>query len=325
MIEGSVKMRSNWIVRAFYYGVLFFGFASNFSGAAEVRLGEKALESSSNISTWVSQIQPMSSLSSATATLTLSQNMVLENCEDYPYMETKAYASEGYVQMLDHIKTGLNKGLQCLAGMGSSSGKLHDFHRREALKLMEIIESKKRKTLRCVKDEIFAFAVSKGKATKNSISDTSNLDAYLQDLDHPGIVFDLFRIGGYLSQKHDMKTLVEFYGFEEAQASQHLAGRLLQENHRYGDLAGLHFHEMIHWLGHEHSIIEPDVTFLYDTCCFDGSDFIDNNEVNKKFQKRACDILRDDELWSVSGIDRKNVWQAKNYGQIKIDMKRFSY
>ena len=92
------------------------------------------------------------------------------------------------------------------------------------------------------------------------------------------------------------------------------------------DLPALLFHEMVHWLGHEHSAIYPDMAHLYETCCFGGSDYIDDPQQNARFQASACRILKDDDLWSnaYSRYRQMRQWHFKDYGRLKI-MMRDSY
>ena len=79
---------------------------------------------------------------------------------------------------------------------------------------------------------------------------------------------------------------------------------------------------MIHWLGHEHSAIQPDMAHLYETCCF-GSDYVKNPKLNARFQTRACKVLKDTELWSnaYSPYRKMRLWHYKGYDLLKADMR----
>ena len=76
-------------------------------------------------------------------------------------------------------------------------------------------------------------------------------------------------------------------------------------------------------MGHEHSALYPDVTHLYETCCFGGSDFIDDEARNASYQDRACAILKDDELWGypVSRYRQMRLWHDKRYDELKQQMR----
>ena len=80
---------------------------------------------------------------------------------------------------------------------------------------------------------------------------------------------------------------------------------------------------MVHWLGHEHSAIYPDLAHLYETCCFGGSDYIDDAAANRDHQKTACAILKDDALWAhgYSPYRQMRVWRLKGYDGFKTRMR----
>ena len=74
-------------------------------------------------------------------------------------------------------------------------------------------------------------------------------------------------------------------------------------------------------LGHEHTSIYPDLTFLYETCCFGGSEYIEDEHVNADFQARACAILKDDELWPANLYQQMRMWHHKGYDQLKREIR----
>ena len=138
-------------------------------------------------------------------------------------------------------------------------------------------------------------------------------------------MLDTFRLGGLLSQKFKPETYQLFFKLNQREIIQHLTGPPLrmQGIQRYENLPGLLFHEMIHWLGHVHSNIDPDVTFLYETCCFAGSEYINDEKANAEFQSRACDILKDEELWTAHPYKKMRLWHHKEYDQLKREMRDY--
>ena len=111
---------------------------------------------------------------------------------------------------------------------------------------------------------------------------------------------------------------------DDEQIKQHLTGKPLRLKgvKRYENLPGLLFHEMVHWLGHLHTNLEPDITFLYDTCCFGGSDFVEDKTANQNLQTRACNILKDDELWNANSYKKARLWKYKEYNELKREITR---
>ena len=102
---------------------------------------------------------------------------------------------------------------------------------------------------------------------------------------------------GILGVKGGRPWHVEIDG-REAQIVEHRHGQPIRAPslHRFEDRSALLFHEVIHWLGHEHGAIHPDVTHLYETCCFGGSDYIRDEALNRAHQQTACAILREDDI-----------------------------
>ena len=72
-----------------------------------------------------------------------------------------------------------------------------------------------------------------------------------------------------------------------------------------------------------HTNIDPDVTFLYETCCFGGSEYISDDQLNAGVQARACNILKDKELWSANPYKKMHLWQHKDYDQLKREMREY--
>jgi hypothetical protein len=136
----------------------------------------------------------------------------------------------------------------------------------------------------------------------------------------------LYRIGGLLSRRYDEDTYRSFFNLNEVQFREHLTGSplYLDNTHRYKNMSALLFHETVHWLEHTHGYIRPDVTTLYDTCCFGGSDFIDDKKLNSEFQAEAeaCNIMRDDELWSANNYQKVRLWHYKSYDRFKGRMRK---
>jgi hypothetical protein len=169
---------------------------------------------------------------------------------------------------------------------------------------------------------MFATAVATGPAP---VAADDPLYAQLRDVNHPAVVLDLYRLGGLLSRRFDDETYRNFFHLAEDEILEHRSGQPLRGNnlHRYQDRPSLLFHEVIHWLGHEHSAIFPDVTHLYETCCFGGSDYIDDEELNREHQQTACHILKDDALWSESHsrYRQMRIWHYKGYDTLKSEMR----
>lgn len=240
----------------------------------------------------------------------------VEQCGNYPYNRPAPNAER---QLAQDLSAGLRKGITCLAGSGPA-GRLHPYHEYQAHRLLSILESAEPKTFRCVADRIFANAV----ATSETLKSTNDaLSGVLRETRHPGVVLDTFRIGGLLSTRHSRETYREFFNLDEQQIREHLTGSPLRlgGTHRYRDLPGLLFHEMVHWLGHQHSALYPDVAHLYETCCF-GSDYIDNPKTNARFLAQACAALQDDDLWSTAYSPKQmRFWHFKGYHGLKTSMR----
>lgn len=235
-----------------------------------------------------------------------STALQFENCGTYPYAE----AAGGEKKLIQDVRDGLKQGLSCLIGKGPA-GYLHPYHHRQAYRLMSLLDNEQPKILQCVRDELFAYAV----ASSPEENGTSNAFR---------IKLDLYRLGGLLSPKFDSETYRSFFKLEDDEIKQMLTGKplRLQGLHRYRKRSELLFHEMVHWLGHVHeNHIRPDVTFLYDMCCFGGSEFIEDAESNKLYQTKACNILKDDELWSANSYKKMRLWRFKDYDQFKLDVR----
>lgn len=248
-------------------------------------------------------------------TLLIDQKYRIESCDHYPY-HNQQNARTGFITLRNDLKVGLNKGLQCLAGM-SETGSLHSYHESQLLALLNLLESDQTKTFKCVEDEMYAYAVAKppyDQLTQNKIT---------QDIPYPGLVVDTYRISGFLSGKHEPAVYRNFFKLDDRQINEHLNGnpQKIKGMHQYKNRAGLLFHEVVHWLGHEHTNISPDVVFLYDTCCFDGSDFINDKNSNLQFKNRACSILKDQELWEANKYKQMRLWKHKGYNQLKREMR----
>ncbi|GAA0396812.1 hypothetical protein GCM10009133_02370 [Cocleimonas flava] len=266
----------------------------------------------------------------------------IQDCEDYPYHANDNHNNDqaqnesgfqyavnknsdsnkhniGKTKLLRDIKQGLETGLQCLAG-NSPAGKLHPYHEEQALRLIKILNSKQAKTFRCVKDKTFAYAISTLPSDKQA---QLKKDDITRTIRYPGVIVDTYRIGGFISDKFNAETYRNFFKLNEEQIAEISNGKPvhLDTMHRYKNRSSLMFHEMIHWLGHEHSSINPDVTDLYDTCCFGGSDHITDNIANKKYQTKACNILKDKELWEANSYKKMQLWHFKEYDQLKREMR----
>jgi hypothetical protein len=199
-------------------------------------------------------------------------------------------------------------------------GPLHNYHQRQASRLIELLGDDQPKSLQCVSDRLFAYALA---ASPRQKLDDPELVDQLRKGPKLTILLDTYRIGGLLSKKFDEKTYQEFFHLNQQQINRHLTGKPLRLKgmHRYENLPGLLFHELIHWLGHVHGNLYPDITFLYETCCFGGSEYIQDDQMNKYYQARACNILRDDELWSANRYQQMRIWHHKEYDQLKREMR----
>ncbi len=258
-----------------------------------------------------------------------SLNIHIENCQQYPYHENETQLQKtsfnqstdtGANILIKDIQKGLEKGLQCLAG-NSNVGKLHPYHEEQAQRLIDLLMSKKTKTFRCVKDKTFAYAIAK-LPPKNKRTNGLG-DDITKTISYPGVIIDTYRIGGYVSDKFNAETYRNFFKLNDDQIKEIANGKPVQLDtmHRYKNRSSLMFHEMIHWLGHEHSSFHPDVTDLYDTCCFGGSDHISNSKMNNEFQTQACNILKDKELWEANSYKKMRLWKFKEYDQLKRKMR----
>lgn len=234
-----------------------------------------------------------------------SSSFQISNCADYPY-HINDNVEHGPGKLLKDIRQGLATGLQCLSGHGEM-GRLHAYHENNALRLAAIVSGRAQKQLQCVRDELFAVAIADSTSGQ-----------------HYRITIDTFRAGGLLSKRHEDEVYRAFFNLNPAQIREHKTGSPLRLDglHRMQDTAALMFHEMVHWLGEEHSGIYPDVTHLYETCCFGGSDFIRDEKTNQRFQLQACAILQDDELWSApTRYQQMVIWNDKDYDDLKTEMR----
>jgi len=241
-----------------------------------------------------------------------------QDCGAYPYNKIDAQAER---HLARDLHAALQQGIQCMIGKGPM-GQLHRYHEYQAHRLLQILESPRRKTFRCVADRMFANAVA---TTEKAPSPDDALHELLRETPHPAVVIDTFRVGGLLSTRHPPETYRNFFKLDEEQIREHLTGSPLRagDSHRYRDLPALLFHEMVHWLGFEHSALYPDMAHLYESCCFGGSDYIDDPQQNAAFQARACNTLRDDELWSnaYSKYRQMRLWRFKGYDRLKSEMR----
>lgn len=246
------------------------------------------------------------------------ESVEVRHCERYPYGEKRTDETALKLFRRD-LKRALDKGLQCLAGNGPM-GRLHPYHEEQARRLRELLEGEQVKTFLCVADEMYADAVA---TQKEPLPDSDGLSEILHRVRHPAVVMDVYRMGGLLSRRYSEETYREFFKLSDNQIQEHLTGSPLHldNTHRYQDMSALLFHEMIHWLGHSHSYVNPDVTTLYETCCFGGSDYISDDKLNKQYQAEACEILRDDELWSANNYQKVRLWHYKGYDQLKGRMR----
>lgn len=247
-------------------------------------------------------------------------NVQIRRCRGYPYHEGTD-ALNGARTLLSDLRKGLQTGLQCLAGQGPM-GRLHPYHEQQAARLLTLFEDSRVKTLTCVEDAMFATAVA---SSPRGTGVDDPLYTVLREVDHPAIVLDTYRLGGFLSRRFDDETYRSFFHLADAQIIEHRNGQPLRPAnlHRFADRPALLFHETVHWLGHEHSALYPDLALLYETCCFGGSDYIDDPVRNRAHQLTACAILRDGQLWSNG--DRPSVqmhlWHDKGYDTLKPQMR----
>jgi hypothetical protein len=242
----------------------------------------------------------------------------VEECGNYPYHDS-FNGEHGFRVLVGDVATGLRRGLQCLAGQGPA-GALHPFHEEQALALLSLLESELVKTFRCVEDRTSAYAVAK---PPPDTTDGSRFDDVTADVDFPAVVLDTFRISGFLTRRFEVGTYRDFFKLDDPLIEEHLTGQpqRLSGIHRIENREALLFHEMIHWLGHVHSNLYPDVVDLYEACCFGGDDRIPDPASNARFQRRACDILRDDELWSANHYRQMRLWRYRGYDRLKRDMR----
>jgi hypothetical protein len=242
----------------------------------------------------------------------------VRNCERYPYSDARPRQA-ALKRFRADLRRAINTGLQCLAGNGPM-GKLHPYHEEQARRLQALLESEQTKTFLCVADEMYADAVA---TQKVPLPESDGLSDILKRVQHPAVVMDVYRIGGLLSRRYSEETYRQFFKLNENQIREHLTGSPLHldNTHRYQNMSALLFHEMVHWLGHSHSYINPDVTTLYETCCFGGSDYISDDKLNKQYQAETCEILRDDELWSANNYQKVRLWHYKGYDQLKGRMR----
>ena len=252
-------------------------------------------------------------------TMVTGPGIRIENCKNYPYHNQRSPA-QGYITLANDIREGLRIGLQAMIGNGPM-GELHPYHKKQAVLLLEILESKQQKIFRCVEDKTFAYAVAK---PPPELYEQYNNDKVIKDIPYPGVAIDTYRLSGFLTRKHEPSTYRDFFKLNDQQITEHLSGnpRRMEPLHRYKNLKALAFHEMIHWLGHAHTNIRPDVVDLYETCFFGGSDFISDADSNREFQQRACSILKDKELWDASDKQQARLWHKKAYDQLKPDMRK---
>lgn len=254
-------------------------------------------------------------------TLHLRQTAVaVRNCRSYPYSEGTANPRSSSMDLVEDLSTGLQQGLSCLAGHGRA-GRLHPYHEYQAHRLLTLLESEDEKTFQCVEDEMFAVAVATGPA---GTAPLDPLFKQLRSVAFPGVVLDTYRLGGVLSRRYDDRTYREFFHLADDQIYEHRNGQPLRPAnlHRYQDRPGLLFHEVVHWLGHEHSALYPDMAQLYETCCF-GTEYISDARLEAEHQQTACAILQDDELWSNSynRYKQMRIWHHKGYDRLKSAMR----
>ncbi|MCB1774480.1 MAG: hypothetical protein KDI88_12755 [Gammaproteobacteria bacterium] len=254
-------------------------------------------------------------------TLDLRQSAItVHDCGSYPYSEGAAAPRSASIDLVRDLSVGLRQGLSCLAGHGEP-GRLHPYHEYQAHRLLTLLESEAPKTFQCVEDDMFAVAVA---TSPQGTTLTDPLFRQLRSVSFPGVVLDTYRLGGVLSRRHDDETYREFFHLADEQIYEHRNGQPLRPAnlHRYRDRPGLLFHEVVHWLGHEHSALYPDMAHLYETCCF-GAEYISDAALAAGHRQTACTILRDDELWSNSYSRNRQmrIWHHKGYDQFKGAMR----
>lgn len=248
-------------------------------------------------------------LSGRRQVLVLGDRIRIEDCHSYPYHDNR-HGTEGFRKLADDLRQGLKQGLACIAGHGPA-GRLHRYHERNASRLIDLLKNESGKVLSCVEDQTFAYAVAH----------TAKSPARSHE-----ILIDTFRISGFLSRRFERATYRDFFKLSEPLIDDHLTGKPLHLDgmHRYRDLPGLVFHELTHWLGYEHTNLTADVVDLYEVCCFAGSDHILDDSVNRAFQQRACNILKDAELWNADEATRKQLWHEKGYFRLKREIRQAS-
>jgi hypothetical protein len=246
-------------------------------------------------------------ISGSRQALILGDRITLDECQSYPYHEnSRGY--EGFNRLAADLVSGLRQGLQCMAGNGPM-GRLHPYHEANARRLVDLLNDDSGKILSCVEDQTFAYAI----AYPAKIPGAAN-----------EILIDTYRISGFLSRKFERATYRDFFKLSESLIEDHLTGKPLHLDgmHRYRNLPALMFHEVSHWLGYEHTNLTADVVDLYEACCFGGSDHILNSALNTAFQARACNILKDAELWESDEKARKRQWRKKGYFRLKRDIRQ---
>ena len=248
-------------------------------------------------------------ISGTRLSLILGGLIILDECQSYPYHDNR-HGSEGFSRLASDLRAGLRQGLQCMAGNGPD-GVLHPWHAENARRLVNLLNDDTVKTLSCVEDETFAYAVAYPARSAGRPNE---------------ILIDTYRISGFLSRRFDRDTYRDFFNMSEPLIEDHLTGKPLHLDgmHRYRNLPALMFHEVTHWLGYEHTNLAPDVVDLYEICCFGGSEHIDDAETNRRFQAEACKILKDTELWDANETIRKQLWDEKGYFRLKRDIRQAS-
>jgi len=252
-----------------------------------------------------------------THTSFITHSLSVSQCAKYPYHGE----GHGVERLISNLSAGVQQGVSCLAGQ-SPAGHLHEFHEKKAGELLAILNSDQPKSLQCVSDELFAYAMA---VSPHQQVSSIELKKKISNSPQLTIFLDTFRIGGLLSKGFDEKTYQEFFKLSENQITEHLTSQPLRMKglHRFRNLSALLFHETVHWLGVTHTNQGPDLTFLYETCCFGGSDFIASDALNSGFQTAACNILKDDELWSAQPGQQKKIWKDKGYRKLKTTMRQF--
>ena len=310
-IDKESENRSGILVRLLF-GVSFF-LLSNLLHADDT----SGLELSQQLDEFLNSLDTRQNNGSTFESTLISDSITVSHCSQYPYHAD----SPGVELLVKDLSEGIQKGVACLTGK-SEQGMLHVFHQQKARQLLAILNSDQPKSLECVSDELFAYAMAvspQQHVSSAEIQRKINLSPRLT------IFLDTFRIGGLLSKRFDVKTYQEFFKLSKGQITEHLTSKPLRMKglHRYRNLPGLLFHETIHWLGTTHTNQGPDLTFLYETCCFGGSEYISNASVNAGFQQAACNILKDDDLWSANPEQQKKVWKEKGYRKLKTTMRQF--